>query len=296
MSFEPKLLGFLCRNSADLCADFAGMEQKIYTPNFLPVKLPCLGSLDIFFLLKAYFAGADGVLVLGCPPGQCRHKRGNERAKRRVQVVQGLLEILGIGKDRLDFDWVHPSEISKLVETVNGFNEQITKLGPSVFLQSGLVSEDQNNPPTPPLVNANPPSPPFIKGGLGGLYWWNQFKKCDDCHQCKEVCPICFCKKCYSESFQNFGIGWLVHVVERCTVCGACKDTCPRGIHLFEIIQLLKNNITPTLTLPHQGGGSELVDCSNNPLSPCGLRLRGASLRGMSPSGAEPGSERRGPG
>ena len=266
MSFEPKLLGFLCQNSADLCADFAGMEQKIYTPNFLPVKLPCLGSLDIFFLLKAYFAGADGVLVLGCPPGQCRHKRGNERAKRRVQVVQGLLEILGIGKDRLNFAWVHPSEISKLVETVNGFNEQITKLGPSVFLQSYLVSEDQNNSSTPPLVNANPPSPPFSlrpravslragglyepeadpegKGGLGGLYWWNQFKKCDDCHQCKEVCPICFCKKCYSESIQNFGIGWLVHVVERCTVCGACKDTCPRGIHLFEIIQLLREKIS----------------------------------------------------
>jgi len=235
--------------------------------------------------LKAYFSGADGVLVLGCPPGQCRHKRGNERAKRRVQVVQGLLEILGIGKDRLDLAWVHPSEISKLVETVNGFNEQITKLGPSVFLQSSLVSEDQNNSSTPPLVNANPPSPPFIKGGLGGLYWWNQFKKCDDCHQCKEACPICFCKKCYSESFPNFGIGWLVHVVERCTVCGACKDTCPRGIHLFEIIQLLKNNITPTLTLPHQGGGSELVDCSNNPLSPCGLLPGRAS-----------GSERRGPG
>ena len=244
MSFEPKLLGFLCQNSADLCADFAGMEQKIYTPNFLPVKLPCLGSLDIFFLLKAYFSGADGVLVLGCPPGQCRHKRGNERAKRRVQVVQGLLEILGIGKDRLDFAWVHPSEISKLVETVNGFNEQITKLGPSVFLQSGLKIKIIS----PPFRNANPPSPPFIKGGLGGFYWWNQFKKCDDCHQCKEVCPICFCKKCYSESFQNFGIGWLVHVVERCTVCGACKDTCPQGIHLFEIIQLLQEKISDS---PH---------------------------------------------
>jgi ferredoxin len=134
-----------------------------------------------------------------------------------VQVVQGLLEILGIGKDRLDFACVHPSEISKLVETVNGFNEQITKLGPSVFLQS----DDQAK-----------------------FHWMTEFKKCDDCHQCKEVCPICFCKKCYSESFQNFGIGWLVHVVERCTVCGACKDTCPRGIHLFEIIQLFQEKIS----------------------------------------------------
>jgi F420-non-reducing hydrogenase iron-sulfur subunit len=223
MSFEPKLLGFLCQNSADLCADFAGMEQKNYTPNFLPVRLPCLGSLDSFFLLKAYFSGADGVLVLGCPPGQCRHKRGNTWAKRRVQLIQSLLEIFGIGKDRLDFAWVHPSEISKLVEAVNRFNEQIIKLGPSVFLQS----EDQEK-----------------------YNWWTQFKKCDDCHQCKEVCPICFCKKCYPESFQNFGTGWLVHVIERCTSCGACKDICPQGIRLFEIVQLLQQKISNLNTLP----------------------------------------------
>ncbi len=223
MSFEPKLLGFMCRNSADLCADFAGMEQKSYTPNFLPVKLPCLGSLDTFFLLKAYFSGADGVLVLGCAPGQCRHKKGNQRAERRVQIVQSLLEVLGIGKERLDFASVYPSEISKLVETVNRFNDQVTKLGPSTFLR---VEENEK------------------------LDWWAQFKKCNDCHQCKEVCPICFCKKCYPESFQNFGIGWLVHVLERCTGCGACKEVCPQGIRLLEIVQLLREKTSILSVLP----------------------------------------------
>jgi len=223
MSFEPKLLGFLCQNSADLCADFAGMEQKSYTPNFLPVKLPCLGSLDVFFLLRAYFLGADGVLVLGCPPRQCRHKRGNERAERNVQVIQGLLEILGIEKDRLNYAWVHPSEISRLPETVNGFNEGITKLGPSAFPQSEGQEE---------------------------FKWWNQLKKCSDCHQCREVCPICFCKKCYPESFQNFGIGWLVHVMERCTNCGACQDICPQQIDLLKIVQSLQQKISNLNTIP----------------------------------------------
>jgi F420-non-reducing hydrogenase iron-sulfur subunit len=229
MIFEPKLLGFLCQNSGDLCADYAGMERKNYTPNFLPVKLPCLGGLDTFFLLQAYFSGADGILILGCPPGQCRHKRGNERAKRRVQIFQNLLEIFGIGKERLVFSCVHPSEITKLVETVNGFNEHVTQLGPSPFLSPKL---DQDNLPTPPLT----------KGGEGG-FWWNQFKKCNDCHQCREVCPLCFCKRCYPESFPNFGIAWLVHVMERCTGCGGCEDACPQGIHLLEIVQLLREKI-----------------------------------------------------
>jgi len=223
MSFEPKWLGFLCQNSADLCADFAGVEQKSYTPNFLPVRLPCLAGLDTFFLLKAYFSGADGVFVLGCPPGRCRHKRGNDVAKRRVQVVQSLLETLGIEKDRLDFAWIHPSEISKLVEIVDLFNERLIKLGPLVLLQS----EDQEK-----------------------FNGWTQFKKCDACHQCREICPICFCKKCYPESFSNFGIGWLVHVMERCTGCGLCKDVCPQGIHLSEIVQLLHRKISNLSTLP----------------------------------------------
>jgi len=223
MSLEPKLLGFLCQNSADLCADFAGMERKSYAPNFFPVRLPCLGGLDAFFLLKAYFSGADGVLVLGCPPGHCRYKRGNETAKRRMQVIQGLLEILGIGKERLDFVWIHPSEISKLVEVVNGFNERITKLGPCGFFQS----EDQAK-----------------------FHWMTELKKCDHCYQCKEVCPICFCKRCYPESFQNFGLGWLVHVIERCTHCGACKDVCPQGIRLFEIVQLLQQKMSELNLLP----------------------------------------------
>jgi len=216
------------------------MEQKSYTANFLAVKLPCLGGLDPFFLLKAYFLGADGVLVLGCPPGRCRHKRGNERAKRTVEVVQSLLEILGLGKDRLDFAWVHPSEISKLIETINGFNERLTKLGPSVFLQSDPTSQGQ----------IDPPSRPVDKGEAGGSYWWTQFKKCDACHQCREVCPICFCKKCYPESFSNFGIGWLVDVMERCTGCGLCKDVCPQGIHLSEIVELLRQRISNLSTLP----------------------------------------------
>ncbi len=253
MSFEPKLLGFLCRNSADLCADFAGMEQKNYTSNFLPVKLPCLGGLDTFFLLKAYFSGADGVLVLGCAPGQCRHKKGNERAKRRVQIVQSLLEVLEIGKERLDFASIYPSEISKLVETVNQFNDQIAKLGPSTFLQS----QGQENSSHHPLTN-NSSNPPLAKGGAGGFHWWAQFKKCNDCHQCKEVCPICFCKKCYPESFQNFGIGWLVHILERCTGCGACQDVCPKGIPLLEIVQLLRQKTSILNELPGYETGKSI--------------------------------------
>jgi len=220
MNFEPIVLGFLCQQSGDLCADFAGMEQKTYAPNFLPIKLPCLGGLDTIYLLKAYFLGSDGVLVLGCPEGHCKHKKGNEIAQRRVQAFQSLLEVLGIGKDRLDLALIHSSEISRLIKMIDGFIERVAKLGPSPLIQSNLTSKKRE--------------------ASEGLYWLEQFKKCDHCYQCKEVCPICFCKRCYIGSLPNFAIAWLAHVMERCTGCGRCEDACPQGIRLFDIIQLLR--------------------------------------------------------
>ena len=199
MSFNPKLLGFLCQNSASLCADFAGMELKNYTPNFLPIRIPCLGSLDILYLLKAYFSGADGVLVLGCLPGHCRHIKGNERAKRRVQIFQSLLEILGVGRDRIDLAWIHPSEISKMVEKVNAFNEKITQLGPPILLQPDFPSWTSNL------------SPPLLKGDWGDYSGWIEFKKCDQCHQCREVCPVCFCKNAILNLFRILeSVGWFM--------------------------------------------------------------------------------------
>jgi heterodisulfide reductase subunit D len=190
------------------------------------VRLPCLGSLDSLLLLRAYLLGADGILVVGCSPGQCQHKWGNERAKRRVQMLGGLLETFGLGKDRIHFAWVYPSEISKLLETVNAFCERLAKLGPNPFsLQDpALLASDE-------------------------FSWLNEFKKCDNCHQCREVCPLCFCKRCYPESFPNFGMGWLVHVIERCTVCGRCEHACPQGIRLFEVVGLLQQKIS-SLNLP----------------------------------------------
>jgi F420-non-reducing hydrogenase iron-sulfur subunit len=231
MNFEPKLLGFLCQQSGDLCADFAGLEKKNYAPNFLPVKLPCLGSLDTLYLMKAFFSGADGILVSGCFPEQCHHKNGSRLAKNRVNAIQILLETIGIEKDRLVFWNLHSSETLKLVETINEFKEHLSQLGPSPLFQLESETGDQDK-----------------------FYWLNQLKKCDQCHRCKEVCPVYFCKGGYFESFPNFGISWLVHVMERCTVCGRCENVCSQGIRLFEIVQLL-HPLTLPLSISVERGG-----------------------------------------
>jgi coenzyme F420-reducing hydrogenase delta subunit len=67
------------------------------------VLLPCSSMVKDVFLLRAFEAGADGVVVMVCPRGQCRFIEGNQRAKKRVGRVQKMLDSLGLGGKRLVF-------------------------------------------------------------------------------------------------------------------------------------------------------------------------------------------------
>ncbi len=65
------------------------------------VRLPCSSMVKDVFLLRAFEAGADGVVVMVCPRGECRFIEGNRRAEKRVERVQKMLDSLGLGANRL---------------------------------------------------------------------------------------------------------------------------------------------------------------------------------------------------
>jgi len=65
MSFEPKIVAFLCNWCSYAGADLAGTARKKYSPNVRIVRVMCSGRVDPTFILKAFQKGADGVLVSG---------------------------------------------------------------------------------------------------------------------------------------------------------------------------------------------------------------------------------------
>jgi len=65
MSFEPKIVGFLCNWCSYAGADLAGTARKKYPPNVRVVRVMCSGRVEPGFILKAFELGADGVLVCG---------------------------------------------------------------------------------------------------------------------------------------------------------------------------------------------------------------------------------------
>ena len=74
--------------------------------------------------------GLDGVLVLGCHPGDCHYSEGNYFTRRRGLLLKNLLEYVGIEPERFQVRWVSASEGAKFADTVAQVTKQIKDLGP----------------------------------------------------------------------------------------------------------------------------------------------------------------------
>lgn len=129
-TFEPKIVGFLCNWCSYAGADLAGTSRMQYPQNVRIIRVPCSGRVDPLFVVKAFQDGADGVLVLGCHPGDCHYQQGNYFAQRRYALMHRLLEFTGIETDRLYIEWVSASEGKKFAEVVTSFTEKVRALGP----------------------------------------------------------------------------------------------------------------------------------------------------------------------
>ncbi|MBU0709343.1 MAG: hydrogenase iron-sulfur subunit [Candidatus Omnitrophica bacterium] len=128
--FEPKIIGFLCNWCSYEGADAAGKAQKPYPGNLRVIRVMCSGRIDPQFIIEAFQDGADGVMVLGCHPGDCHYKEGNYKTLRRYTLLKKILAQFGIEEDRLRLDWVSASEGDKLVKVVTEMVEKVRSLGP----------------------------------------------------------------------------------------------------------------------------------------------------------------------
>ncbi|MBJ6724469.1 hydrogenase iron-sulfur subunit [Geomesophilobacter sediminis] len=129
-TFQPRIVGFLCTWCSYAGADQAGSCQLEYPANVSIVRVMCTGRIDPEFVLKAFRAGADGVLVLACHPGDCHYKEGNLRAAQRHAVLVRLLEQMGIERERCRFDYVSAGEGEKYAQVISEVVSSVAALGP----------------------------------------------------------------------------------------------------------------------------------------------------------------------
>ena len=132
-NFEPKIVAFCCNWCAYAGADLAGTSRMQYAPNIRIIRVMCTGRVSPLFVLKALSIGADGVLVLGCHPGDCHYMQGNYQTMRRIPLLKKMLKQLGVEEERVRLEWVSASEGARFAKVTNSFTQTIRKLGPNSF-------------------------------------------------------------------------------------------------------------------------------------------------------------------
>lgn len=126
-----QIVAYCCQYCAYAAADLAGQLRMQYPPEVKIVHLPCSGKLDQLLALHALEAGADGVMVIGCLPGDCHFLRGNLNAARRVEGLQGLLAEIGLEPGRVQMFNLSAAMAPAFVAATEKMVAEITALGPS---------------------------------------------------------------------------------------------------------------------------------------------------------------------
>ena len=130
MSFEPKILGFLCNWCSYAGADLAGVSRMQYPPNIRVIRVMCSGRIDPKFIFEALRVGADGVFIGGCHLGDCHYLEGNYEALKKFELIQKLLKLIGFD-NRVRLEWVSASEGARYAAIIKEFTEHVKSLGPS---------------------------------------------------------------------------------------------------------------------------------------------------------------------
>jgi len=131
MSYEPKLLALCCHYCAYAAADLAGSMRIQYPPNVRVLRLPCTGKVDTAYILRAFEAGVDGVIVAGCLEGGCHFHEGNLRARKRVELTKEVLAEAGFDPNRLEMFNLSSAEGQTFADIVETMTKRVAELGPN---------------------------------------------------------------------------------------------------------------------------------------------------------------------
>lgn len=127
--WKPLIVAFCCNWCSYSGADTAGNNRASYPDNVKIIRVPCSCRINPLFILRAFQRGADGVLVMGCHPGDCHYTTGNYHTRRRMTLLFSMLNYLGVESARTRVEWVSAAEGARFAEVVTDFTKTIEELG-----------------------------------------------------------------------------------------------------------------------------------------------------------------------
>jgi len=138
--FEPRILAFACNWGAYEAADLAGAARLQYPVNLRIIRVMCSAMVHPNLVVKAFEYGADGVFIMGCQPGECHYRDGNEKAMARSAAINEALSIAGIEPARFRFVWCSPAEAERFARLVLETGEALRAIGPARYAKNAAIS------------------------------------------------------------------------------------------------------------------------------------------------------------
>ena len=128
MNPHPKIIAFCCNWCSYAAADLAGISRLQYPGSIRIIRAMCSGMVHPEMVLHALNKGADGVMVIGCPLGECHYIKGNEMALARAEVIADTLEDQGFESERFQVAWVSSAEPERLAEIFREMSARLAAL------------------------------------------------------------------------------------------------------------------------------------------------------------------------
>jgi coenzyme F420-reducing hydrogenase delta subunit len=129
-----RLAGFLCEKGAYTFFDLSSSVPRKLPRHFMALPVASIAQIKIDDVLKAFFAGAAGVLLAGCEI--CRNESQQQIEIQFAEIAETLGRY-GIEPQRLRLEWISAGEEKKFIQLVNEMTEYWNRQ-PPLRLHAGI--------------------------------------------------------------------------------------------------------------------------------------------------------------
>ena len=127
---EGEVMAYGCAWGGLAAADHAGLKGLTYDPRLYLLRVGCLGQLDPSVMARAFLEGANGLILIGCPPDNCHHSYGLDHTWSRVNLIKKLLEFCGLDRRRIALGHLDLNQPEQYIILAESFIKLINELGP----------------------------------------------------------------------------------------------------------------------------------------------------------------------
>jgi quinone-modifying oxidoreductase subunit QmoB len=133
---KPRVLVFVCENDAYPALDAAGVHRLPFSSYVRIIPVRCIGSINKVWISDALSHGYDGILQIGCKPGddyQCHFIHGSELTEARAENLQETLETMMLEPERIQTRFVEITDHREIQKMINEYVEELELIGPNPF-------------------------------------------------------------------------------------------------------------------------------------------------------------------